>query len=202
MIHSRRWKTGAWNSWTFKFSFLRKGKKDSGDFSLESTAIFPCLLQITTPIKQINSITYYKVVCCTKYSAWPLTHGPVKKEKLPDTWNGPSPFTRHLVVAVFCADVIMDVVTPTAALLNNIQVYNIQHVRPFLIDGHCEWKAITRFNPPPSTVSKSDCISIYFRNWKRASKLLTIANRNDKFSIESPLQGRRNEGKCLSKGVE
>jgi hypothetical protein len=39
-------------------------------------------------------------------------------------------------------------VTPTAALLNNIQVYNKQHVRPFLIDRHCEWKAITRFNPP------------------------------------------------------
>lgn len=73
---------------------------------------------------------------------------PVKKEKLPDTWKGPSPSTRHLVVAVFCADVIMDVVTPTAALLNNVQVYNIQHVRPFLIDRHCEWKAITRFNPP------------------------------------------------------
>jgi hypothetical protein len=137
MIHSRNGKNGRVKQLNIQILFSKKEKKDSGDFSLESTAIFPCLLQITTPIKQINSITY-KVVCCTKYSAWPLTHGPVKKEKLPDTWNGPSPFTRHLVVAVFCADVIMDVVTPTAALLNNIQVYNKQHVRPFLIDRHCE----------------------------------------------------------------
>ena len=157
-------------------------------------AIILCLKQITTGIKQNKLYNYLeRIISCLHIIL--QGHLFFVSAKKTNSFH----FSRYVGKGGLCSHAIWSSSSFVPILLfrlgrwiallfkNNTQVYYI-HSRPFLIDCHCEWKAIKNQVQFPSSVFKSDSISIFFCT--ENGKFCKLTKRKDKFLSVGPFKRR------------